>query len=372
MNNSDRIEPTTLCFAAACFRFSYWGQGTDQLDGEQLLTRVRKAIESLPAVNNVEAEPCPVPLRHTDFSSARPSLESGEPVVSADPSKLDFDLYIPARVQDQLVDDKTSKTLGTERFRVHTRFGYYGEVAFIQPLDAPNCRKPSLAVRVVREFLFKNFADPEKRVKFEWLGPSPFHANFFMQFGPADADADITLQLSRKRGYADYLFNAKSESFSSPRDALDALLFLLSSELSAYYEIVRRRRATTSEWEVLEHSLSSLLADDTQSSDAQPKLHRSLESTLKDLTRFEIQQVYLAAKIKQILRDLYKADDEAFLRDFIDTAINELPTFPTDQIGRVLAFHQNKQQKRLELLVAVLCALIGGIAGSLLTLAAGK
>ncbi|MBK8256231.1 MAG: hypothetical protein IPK82_26640 [Polyangiaceae bacterium] len=381
-SESDVIQ--RFSFGVGCFRFSYWDGEAKQVTSEEVLNAVRKALEALPALNNLEIEPPLAPRTIEVATTARPVLQDGESIISPQAMRIDFDLYIPSRVQHSLIGetlpggDSAVSITGTERFRVCIRDTFHGEVAFVQPLDPSGDDalddSPSTAVQVVREFLKKNFKDPTGKVLFEVIGPSPFHADFYLTHGATKDSHRFSLKATRPLGYAAFNFTASNEHFDSPEDALEELFFDLSHELGLFYEVTCLRIQALHEWEALSTLIEGLLADTSTRSEKKTKRPKlpPLEGLMNALARFEIDQVYRDSQIAGHKRSLYDSDTDKYIRELVEEAIKEIPQYPTEQIGRVLAFHWARRQKRFEYLVATLCALLGGAVGSLITLAASK
>jgi hypothetical protein len=333
--------PRELSFGVGCFRFTYWDDKADSVKSETVLAAVRGALEALPAVNNLEVLPSLSPDEISMDDKLRPLLEAGDAVVSPRAEQLDFELYIPERVQATLIQRALpglGPDTGTERF------------------------------------LRANFKDPAGKVTFEALGPSPFHADFYVALGPLAGGQSFSLKRARPRGYADLRFVANEDTFGSTEEALDALLFELSHELGLFYDVTSLRVQAIREWDILSEQIDQLLEARQSPSrkERKPRSLSPLDHLMNDLARFELAQVTRQGTIAEHKRRLYDSDVDKYLVEFAEESIKEFPQYPTEQVGRVLAFHWSRRQKRLEYAVAAVSALIGGVAGSLITLAASK
>lgn len=306
----------SLSFGVGCFRFTYWDDAATNVTSEQILKAVQAALEALPAVNDVEIDPAGAPDEFDMAGEPRPALDAGDEVVSPRAVQLDFDVYIPRRVQDAIVGRAAGEPeprTGPEHFRVHIRYSFYGEVAFVVPLgESDENNSPSDSVRIVREFLSENFKDPTGRVKFETLGPSPFHADFYVTLGKVDDGRGFALETARPRGYADLHFTANADMFESVIEAADALFFDLGSELDDFYEIVRLRVEGMREWARLAADAESILEDRKDKSVAKVPVRQQIAhlSKLMDaLARFELNEVYRAGSVAKIERELDDTDE---------------------------------------------------------------
>lgn len=100
-SDPDPIQP--IPFGVGCFYFVPTERAPETGQSARYVELIRAALEAIPNANNIviEGEEDPDPLL-LPLKGSWPSLD--EPVFSAYPSYLniDFDLYIPARIQEQI------------------------------------------------------------------------------------------------------------------------------------------------------------------------------------------------------------------------------------------------------------------------------
>lgn len=332
---------------------------------------VKSVLDALPAINNVKFDLGPDLYQSIVVGgSQRPDFSKGDEVCSPRAMELDFDLYIPVRVQDALMERQSISSPRSEHFRLYFRDTYHGEVAFVRPLGAAD-EDASTAVAVVREFLLKHLEDPSGRVAFECLGPSPFHAEFSLSLGVLDYDSRFSVKPEMLGGYARLDFIADSTEFSSEEDAIAELMFDLSGEFGLYYKLIQLRVQAMDEWLCVHDEFVDML----QPVGFWKKLFWPSASLLKTmitrLAQFEMSQVMRLDQAREMVRSQYSAVDATFfLKVFTQQAHEEVPAYPTEQIGRLLSFHEHRLQKRLEFIVVCASSVLGGAVGSLITLAA--
>lgn len=96
---------------------------------------------------------------------------------------------------------------------------------------------------------------------------------------------------------------------------------------------------------------------------------RILHKSHKLLTQFEAALLIERHSLNQDVKHVYERDGQKYLSEAIKGEIEELPVFPVEQTGRLIAFAEERRSKGLELTIVVVASLIGGIAGALLTTA---
>ena len=94
---------------------------------------------------------------------------------------LEFTIDIPERIQNEIWETGWGRPKNIEARKFRISVHYRGElpVAFVSGVDA-NLTNPSDAVVLIRRYLEKYKPD-ESAVEFQFLGPSPFHADFYVE-----------------------------------------------------------------------------------------------------------------------------------------------------------------------------------------------
>lgn len=152
-----------------------------------------------------------------------------------------FDIFMPARLQEKYSHDRTAD--GVETFHVKLRYDEM-PVAYIHysleargPAGLRNF-SPSNAVIFIRKYLAEKLQGHSK-VQFQVLGPSPFHADVFLE--PAEGGAlpgtaeDLT---APGDGYRTLYFLTKARKAN---DTVMEFIVDYHKILSAYYSLVRAR-----------------------------------------------------------------------------------------------------------------------------------
>ncbi len=154
MEDPTTNSPLIIRFGVACFHFSYVRRAPYSATIADYVSAVTAALERVGAIDNVEvASYEPKEQFSVPAGFSVPRLAEGDDDYFPAPSFFfaKFDLFIPARIQEELVEG-SSADMRTENFRVFVTMTFHGPITFIQLLDPDESDIPrgSTAVRVVR------------------------------------------------------------------------------------------------------------------------------------------------------------------------------------------------------------------------------
>lgn len=368
-----------LAFAVGCFHFGVKKQPPYRLTPAQYVALVKQALERITTVNNVAADSIGDDEMTIQVDESAPSLaESGTFLPSTHFFSLTFDLYIPHRLQQELMGGFAPSVGRGEHFRVFLKHAYQCPVCFVQPLDPNDDADPSSCIAVIREYLRKSMNRDGADIWFEALGPSPFHADFFLQPVPAGTEAHdsspFTLDISHPRGYAQVIVHYDPGDFADIEHAFTEFRDTVDNELDMFYEIKRTDVEAYRAWDDVEDLLRALT--DTPDRRWLDKLkHYFSHSTEigrlhRVLVDFEVAHLLTTQALERSLRSTYTGRASSLLRTFVDGAMSDRQRFPVDQLARLVTFMEERRSKTTELVIVLAAAVIGGIAGSATTILA--
>ncbi|WP_326652595.1 hypothetical protein [Streptomyces sp. NBC_01750] len=174
--------------------------------------------------------------------------------------RISFILNVPARVQSRLNPwGDISAGNGIEDFLVVTELDRDYPYTYVLISGTAEILKPSGAVVVVREFLKEEIDKLGDRstVRLTALGPSPFHAEFYIQPGNLGEKAAPGLGVARthSRWYdrLDFYFD---EEIAGPAQAMEEISKQFGPEFATYYLL-------TAEGVIKQRKMESL-TDDTE------------------------------------------------------------------------------------------------------------
>ena len=359
-------------FGVGCFHFGYRKAVPYRFSASDYVSDIKKALSSLSSLSELEVsffEELCEPFDVTDEAPAL--LKDGDYFPGIMGLTITFTLFIPFRVQSELFpNESVEMQTTTEIFRVSLRESFHGPSSFVECVGATEKCSPSDSVRLLRVYLKREFEKLTTPVSFESLGPSPFHADFFLRPGEASLDQSFVLEETKRRGYNELVF--KYNQSQLPDRALDDLLDELRGELGLFYEIQRRAVRLmnagdnlTAKWQALKSIVSpSLTLFDVCS---RIRIHREAQALVSDA--YTLQAEY-AVEEQQVQRDIsstYEKGVATYLEQYVCDRSEKLPMYPVESIVKWGEHVVGTSLKSAEIAAVVISAIGGGIIGALLT-----
>lgn len=365
-------------FGIGCFHFGIRKEAPFEFKGSDYLIKLKEALSKIANLDNLKI------VADKDFENETDKITEALPNLDEDRSffpcpsllDIDFELYIPFRIQAELCDTE-EKFLQTysERFKVKIFQSYYLPVTIIETINPSKENDPSNAVRIVREFLEKQLTiEKSEYIRFECLGPSPFHLDCFVKPKEPEGDSDwfIEPEVNILRGYDEIIFYYNSVEIANAEEAFNYLKDSIEDEFGFFYNFIKQRNQRMFEWETIQTSLQEL--QDIQSSKGfkaffnrlfnRPSLIGKL---FTELGTFEANDIFINRTRQNEYNDIYKAKDEMFFKIFIDKEFEEKNEYPIKQITELVKFYENRRVKSVEFMILIIAASLGGTIGALLT-----
>jgi hypothetical protein len=280
---------------------------------------------------------------------------------------LSFDIFIPYRLQKEFA---LGRTADTERFRVDINFSGVMPVAYVHyPLKGTrkdNLRRlcPSSGVVAVRKYLASKLSE-HPTVKFDSLGPSPFHAELFLI--PAKANSPNAEDLSEAGdGYKTFLFSVGE---AKPLSPLAAFILEYQRILSAYYSIIRLNEQSSDLQESVTSGATQLLNTQIRGNFfARVSQWRKYQTQID-----EVYDCLLREKMDRIAVNRYLAtlrDDGEVRQDNIFFQFIERETrpieIPAEDIRELLVMLEERRRSYFQNSATLWSGMAGGIFGALL------
>jgi hypothetical protein len=372
-----------IAFGVGCFHFGLKKINLPSMSGQDYVRELILAIESIPNVKKVDViAPDEFKEETIEALESLTSLKEGNnffpyPSCSLD---IDFEIYIPTRLQNELSTDLYISSLPTERFIVHIRDSYHFPVTFIELVNANKDCDPSGSIVIVREFLEKHFTEAKSDyIRFDFLGPSPFYANFFL-YGEnierveEDFDSDgFSVEQIPQKGYDTFDIHFDKSLYTNLNEAKEAIFYELSDEIGLFYKLEHHNLLQMRQWENLQELVSSLIGT-TKGKGLKAFFSRLLHSNtqIRDaiimLSEFESNHIWTTFILKSDYQDLFNSGKEPYTNSYITKIIQNFPTYPTNQVRDVISLLENRRSKTVDNLVIILAAILGGIVGAIFTL----
>lgn len=367
-------------FGIGCFNFGIKKKLPFNFKGDNYLKELENCLTKISNLNNLNIE------SDDDFKDWTLTIDEDLPYLSKSgdffpsPYILDiqFELYIPFRIQAEITDTK-EKYLGTnsENFRVSIHYNYHFPVTIVEVINPSKETDPSTAVQIIREFLKKEInTKNEKYIKFESLGPSPFHIDCFIKPNDSDKDPDnwlIESEETTQKGYDSIIFNYNTSVFKDADEALDYLRDSIIEEFSFVYKYISIRVEKMYQWSEIQTLVERLVTIQKTNGIIgiwQKIYTRSslIGNVYTELAEFESKSISVAGLRQKEYNEIYRVKDELFFQNFIDNELNEHINYPSKQMAELVSFFESRRVKNIELIIAIFASLIGGAIGAMLTI----
>jgi len=363
-------------FGIGCFHFGITRKMQSPFSAREYATEIETALKAIANISEIDVF-CDDPVDSTEqkfeHNGDIPVFSDGDdwfPYVSF--LDISFDVYLPRRVQAEVLEtpEEFLKTQ-SERFHVLMRNCYYSPVTFITLLEAQTDEcNASDAVVLMRRYIEKEIQKQDGKLKLEFTGPSPFHADFFLRLKPGINHTVFDFSLERKRGYDKLIFFGEEVQFQDDNAALDKLIDELDDELALYYSIIRSRCSCYSAWERVDSQVSDIMRSE-QKKGMCTRLHRActqghkLSVLVDDICEFRSLLISDRQMIEEAYRNTYASG--GYLKPYIDDVFNNPPQFPVIEVSELVRFREQRHSRFWEIFAVLSSAILGGLVGSLVT-----
>ena len=359
-------------FGVGCFHFGYRKVAPYRFSVSDYIADVKKALSSLSSLSELDVSFFEELCEPFDVADETPTLsEDGDYFPGVLGLAITFTLFIPFRVQSELFpNESVEMQTTTETFRVSVRESFHGPSCFVECVGATDKCSPSDSVRLLRVYLEREFEKLATPVSFEYIGPSPFHADFFLRPGEASLDHPFVLEETKRRGYNDLVFKYSQDRSSD--DALDDLFDELSVELSLFYEIQRRAVRLihagdnlTDHWQALQSIVTPNLGlFDVRS---RMRIHRDAQALVSDAYTLQAQYAVEEQQVQRDVLSTYEKGVATYLEKYVCDRSEKLPMYPVESIIKGGEHFVETSLKWAEMAALLLSAIGGGFVASLLT-----
>jgi hypothetical protein len=290
--------------------------------------------------------------------------------------KITFSLYIPSRIQSDLIGEIAKYSLpGIEKFKVTMLPSWYGPVAFVECADvlSEDCY-PSTAVQVVREFLKKEFSKIDSEITFECIGPSPFHVDFYISNKENEKVINqIEFSELEQKGYNKIVFKYNKDIFETEDEAKLHIYEELTNELALFYAITRENVIQMHSWSSIEDSLEQLNLMNKDQGLFKYLKNKYLATNLRkklinNLYVFKAENELYQHRVDHWIKEMYDNSDAVYLRKYIESRSGHESHYPVDSVCDWMKHEENRSMKYFELSVRFSTSVIGGIIGAVITL----
>ncbi|MBA7492338.1 hypothetical protein ES702_02888 [subsurface metagenome] len=375
-----------LSFGIGCFHFGIKKTSPFKFKGSEYIKELRTALQSISNIDKID-------IRYLDefknwsFDLAPQELPNIGEGKGFFPKPwymvIGFEMYIPFRIQAKLLGRKAlSLETFTERFKISLHYAYHFPVTFIEPVNPSQESDPSTAVKLVREFLEQEFKSSKSDyIQFEYLGPSPFHANCYIQPGETKDYNNVGWEFQAKiysqEGYNEVVFYFNPGIFTKAEKAKEIIKEKIQHELGLFYKIVQLEVVKMHNWERIEKLTEDLVSIQriTWVKSFLKKvfiLPKHINEAFISIAEFESDEIFFNSTIQNDYRYFYSDKKvDTYFQSYIDNRIKEKLTYPAKQRFQLISFFEGRRIKSVEnfviFITAIISAVIGGVIVVLLT-----
>lgn len=374
-----------FCFGIGCFHFGVKKAAPFKFEGKEYIKELLEALQTISNIDNVSIH-CEEEFEifSMDIKKEVPNIENGYGFFPYSQfMRIEFEIYIPFQIQAQILKKEIErlKTF-TEKFRVWIRSNFFFPVTFVEPVNPSQESSPSSAVRIVREFLEREFKDSKSDyIRFESLGPSPFHADCFVEPREAPSYGEIEWRFDHRyisrKGFNKVMFSFNSKFFTETVKAKRALVKEILSELGFFYYVVQTEVVKMNKWTLIENLVKQLI-DIHRKGGIRNFIrkifvsHKELNEAFISIAEFESNELFLHSVITRNYRNVYSGNIDTYFQPYIDQEIKGSSAYPTKQANQLMSLFESRRIKRVEIFVLLISAMIGGVIGSLVTILLSK
>ncbi|MGI8473213.1 hypothetical protein [Pectobacterium brasiliense] len=287
---------------------------------------------------------------------------------------VSFELSISKRLQESIIKNRVGYYIEEhlpDSFRIHIKYVYHSSVTFIELINSEKKHKPSDAIMMIREYLKSEFNKTNTYISFECIGPSPFHANFYLSAGEIDTPVDVIK--NHVLGYDEIEIKYNSNEFSSDVEAFHYVMFGMSHELDYFYMLVDNNNYHRFQWDCLQTNLDELndLFKNKKGLLGYFDKKTLISNLLLSIWAFNGGKVEKDRSMKYYYVELYNGS-YSYLKEYIDKEISKSSEFPIKDTRELVQFYEAKNSKLFEMTITFLTGIVGGVVGSLVTLLSTK
>lgn len=370
-------------FGVGCLNFSFKEGITREITVQEYIDEVKNSLEKLSTVSDVEI------FFDYDVGNEKiqtcesTKMKNGEPCHPLIPLyKLSFNLYLPKRVQGELIGkERDNIDTDSDNFKILFIHDWHGPFTIVESIGAGRSSSPSTAIQVVREYLKKEIGLVSSILQLDYIGPSPFHADFFFsESSQENIDEFKVFELNHTKvpGYDDLSFSYSKNVFESEDIAFDEFVFELSSEVGFYYELEAMNRKRFLDLCVIQDKLHDImrLEDDGYKKTLKDRMSykpKLLSGLYRDIGLYKGQEIQFKNTCQQHYSSIYKSGKYSnYLMHFVDDLINNWPSYPIAETAEIISYFESKSSKSMELVIIFLASVFGGAVGAGITVIFGS
>lgn len=286
---------------------------------------------------------------------------------------ISFNLQISKKEQKRILSKKEDLSNYTTEFKIYIFSDNIFPVTIVELLDFDDNVKPFENVKLVKSFL-KNKFKSDKYIRFEVLGPTPFHGDFYINKKNQDRikyRKKLTYEINEKFTNTEFDLFIDSKNIDNYINILVEEFFIL--ELMVYYTMVLRINKRKHKWINLSKKIDEII-EKKKNENFLSYINNFLFNSynLKELiiriSEFKKFDIYWDEKFKREYNQILKKNREVIIESNFQELDNKKFSYPIEEMEDLILFLQNYQSERNQKFLLILSSLIGGSIGTLITL----
>ena len=375
-NNEEEVR-WRIPFGIGCWDFGIQKTGSFRMTLDEFVAELRQRLEIVQALNNLEIEASGDDVIDNIVDESNLTEVRGEKVLMGHGLlwHVRFDLYIPFRIQEDITETGIQLDTKTEKFRVHMHYPFHRPVCFVELLDDDGAEHPSSAMRLVRDYLEMELEFRKTNVVFDFVGPTPFHADFILEntTKPTATNSQFDIiQLKGGPGYAKIrvCWLAETTTIGAARDHIFGEI---EEELGLFYLIASRDLEKWHRWRKIE-LLAEKVVENLRSKGAWHRMlsiraqSHAVAALYCDIAEFRSTEIQYDHYIQNTVRKFYNENEVFHFRSFVESELERRPVFASEQMIDLIRFIEERRSKSVEMTIVVVAAVTGALVGSLITL----
>jgi len=373
-------ETSSLCIC--CCHFTYRRTQPYEIKIKDFIEALKVRLTSIPTLSNIKIG-CPKSTLDQTMKVVAPvpPLSQGVFFPEVDHLRIEFDVHLPKHIQAKYCGD-FNMPLPTEDFRVSHRFAYSSPVTSIEVLDPAEACEPSNAAEIVVGYLAEELNKEGQEVGFEYLEPLPFPVDFFVTTVDPDpthdkidpAKVSFTANINTQLVFPEYTFTCNQRI--SHASTLNAFRWVVDNELEAFFGAKAIEQKLNHKWE----EIAGLMREITTAgkpvsawnlyAKALSRIRRGrlLAETHERLGAFEAAEVFSTQMLRDSVHETYQNCDRRYFKEDVCGACENVGKYPVQGAREVVKFLEDRRAKSVEYFFIIFAALVGGIAGALVTI----
>lgn len=274
-------------------------------------------------------------------------------------ASIRFTIAMPPRIQKEYLSEFRSP-LVSENFEVHVAYGHQSPVAYVKPEHVES--DPSKAVAMLWKYMKKNWSSDGK-IQFFMLGPSPFHADFFV----AKKDIDnAEIRYKEQFGYDEVLIEIPKKI--SDEFSFDLAIYRLTSELSIFYRTVKMSNKINRRFELISNEIDANLDQEILNSKKKIRVNSGIDAyaSLIRLEKIDSDIQSLGHAVRGYQSRVVQQFGDLALEKKILEVLGELKKTPIQSYKNIVSTLKERNSTHSANKTAIISAFIGVVLGFLL------